>query len=196
MQQAIEALIQRPARNLRLFMDGRRVPNEDIMESMCEWMQLPKPAASQAASEVIAEAIQMTGEQLRQDVASAVRIRHAPLASVTPILINLGERSGGGGGGMFACGQQQVHHTKGSICAIIKIISDNHMSYKAPRVMYGAVLILEVACACCFNCLFASRHSRSLYASELMLQPVANPTAPAGEWDIPFGPRDVAVRWP
>ena len=62
MQTAIEAMLGRPARNLRLFVNGERVSNADVVAAVGAWLQMPSKAAANLASEAIAKAVHSSGE--------------------------------------------------------------------------------------------------------------------------------------
>ena len=61
MQQAVEAMLQNPARNLRVFSDGKRLVIGAVERCMSDWLQLPPHAAMSTASETISRALHQSG---------------------------------------------------------------------------------------------------------------------------------------
>ncbi|KAK9835468.1 hypothetical protein WJX74_000849 [Apatococcus lobatus] len=61
MQQAVEAMLERPARNLRVFSDGKRIANGEVQSFLSKWLQLPPLAAVRAASHLISKPLHQSG---------------------------------------------------------------------------------------------------------------------------------------
>ncbi len=61
MQKASAAMLDRPARNLRMFVDGQRIPNTDIPAAVSKWQREHSVTAADAASAAIAKALHASG---------------------------------------------------------------------------------------------------------------------------------------
>lgn len=65
-QHAIMTMLQTPARNLRLFSDGKRIANGAVRSFMADWLGLPPVEAISTASGIIAGALHKTGAHMHR----------------------------------------------------------------------------------------------------------------------------------
>lgn len=54
-------MLEAPARNLRLFSEGKRIANGDVRSFMTDWLGLPPNAATSTASGIISQALHQSG---------------------------------------------------------------------------------------------------------------------------------------
>ena len=65
-QHAVMTMLETPARNLRLFSDGKRIANGEVRSFMADWLGLPPDAAISTAAGIMAGALHQSGAHMHR----------------------------------------------------------------------------------------------------------------------------------